>query len=136
DITRLLVYPLSRSELIATMLLGTLFDIPTYIMLPPFVAIVVGWAASPALFILPLALLIAYAQMVLSSQILITALGGILASRRFRDILIVLGALLGSSCYLLQRGAQELFERYVDPDQLASIQLVSILRWFPAGNQA
>lgn len=136
DITRLLVYPLSRSELVATMLLGTLFDIPTYIMLPLFIAIVAGWAASPALLILLPALLLAYVQMVLSSQILLTALGGVLASRRLRDILIILGALLGSSCYLFQRAAFELFERYIEPGQLGAIPVVAILRWLPAGNQA
>lgn len=136
DVTRLLTFPLSRLELIATMLLGTLFDVPTYIMLPLFIAIVVGWIATPAALLLPVALLLAYVLMVLSSQILITVLGGILASRRFRDVLIVLGALLGSSCYLLQQGARTLFERFVEPQQFESLQLLPVLRWMPGGSQA
>ena len=136
DITRLLVYPLSRRELVATMVLGTLFDPPTYLMLPLFLAIVVGWALSPAILILPLALAFAYAHMVLSSQILLTVLGGILASRRVRDVLIVLGALLGSTCYLLQRAFQALFERFIEPLQIQTINLLPALRWFPTGSQA
>ncbi len=136
DITRLLVYPLSRLELVTTMLAGTLLDIPTYIMLPLFVAIFVGWAASPAIFILPLALIIAYVHMVLSSQILLTALGGVIASRRFRDVLIVLGAVVGSSCYLIQRALIELSGRFVDAQALERLEIVSILRWLPGGSQA
>ena len=34
DMTRLLVYPLRQRDLIAAVLLGTLFDYPTYLMLP------------------------------------------------------------------------------------------------------
>lgn len=136
DMTRLLIYPLSRTELIAAMLLGTLFDIPTYLMLPLFLAILVGWAASPALLLLPLALLIAYGLMVLSSQIVVTALGGVLASRRFRDVLVVAGAIVGSSCYLLQQAFQTLAGRFVEPDQIGSVRLLPVLRWLPPSSMA
>lgn len=136
DMTRLLVYPLSRTELLLTMLLGTLFDPPTYLMLPLFLAIIVGWAAGPALLLLPLALLVAYVHMVLCSQIVVTALGSVLASRRFRDVLVVLGALLGSTCYLLQRVFEALFERFLGPLQIESLNLLPALRWFPTGSQA
>lgn len=136
DITRLLVYPLSRRELIATMLLGTLFDPPTYLVLPLFLAIVVGWVLSPALLVLPLALLFAYVHMVLTSQIVVIALGSVLASRRVRDVFLVLGALLGSTCYLLQRAFVALVERFVGPMEIESIRLLPALRWFPTGSQA
>jgi ABC-2 type transport system permease protein len=68
DITRLLVYPMSRRELVAAMLLGTLFDAPTYIMLPLFLAIIAGWATSPALLLLLPVFVVAFAQMIFSSQ--------------------------------------------------------------------
>ncbi len=136
DITRLLVYPLSKRELIATMLLGTLFDIPTYIMLPLFIAIVVGWAATPALLVLAPALLITYVLMILSSQILLTVLGAILSSRRFRDVIFVLGALVGTSCYFLQRGIQALVEHFIDLQQIESLRPLTFLRWTPPGSQA
>lgn len=136
DMTRLLVYPLSRTELIAANLLGTLFDIPTYLMLPLFLAILVGWAASPALLLLPVALVVAFGLMIFSSQIVVTALGGVLSSRRFRDVLIVVGAILGSSCYLLQRAFQALIERFVEPEQITSVRLLPVLRWLPPGSIA
>lgn len=136
DITRLLVYPLSKRELVVAMLVGTLFDVPTYLMLPLFIAIVVGWIATPAVLVLAPALLIAYVHMMLSSQILVTALGAVLASRRFRDVLFVVGALVGTSCYFLQVGVQALFERFIEPQQLESLRPLLILRWTPPGSQA
>lgn len=136
DITRLLVYPLSKRELIATMLLGTLFDVPTYLMLPLFISIVIGWIATPAIVVLAPALLITYVLMILSSQILLTALGAVLSSRRFRDVIFVVGALVGTSCYFLQRGVQALVERFVDIQQIESLRPLAILRWTPPGSQA
>lgn len=136
DMTRLLIYPLSRTELTAAMLLGTLFDIPTYFMLPLFLAIVVGWAASPALLLLLPALLIAYGLMVFSSQIVVTALGGVLASRRFRDVFVAVSAILGMSCYFVQRAFEMLIRRFVEPEDITSLQLLPALRWLPPGSMA
>lgn len=136
DITRLLIYPIPRRELVGAMLLGTLFDAPTYIMLPLFLAIIVGWVTSPALLLLLPVFLIAFAQMVFSSQIALTALGGVISSRRVRDVFLVIGTILGSSCYLLQRALQSLLERFVEPEQLLSIRLLPALRWTPPGSLA
>ncbi len=136
DMTRLLIYPLSRRELIGAMLLGTLFDIPTYFMLPLFLAIVVGWAISPALLVLLPALLIAYGLMILSSQIVLTVMGGVLTSRRFRDVFVAVGAILGMSCYFIQRGFEVLIRRFVEPDDITSLQLLPALRWLPPGSMA
>ena len=136
DMTRLLIYPLSRRELTGAMLLGTLFDPPTYFMLPLFLAIVVGWAASPALLVLVPALLIAYVLMILTSQIVITMLGGVLTSRRFRDVFVAVSAILGMSCYFIQRGFAALISRFVEPDEITSLQLLPSLRWLPPGSMA
>jgi ABC-2 type transport system permease protein len=136
DITRLLVYPLSQRELTAAMLLGTMFDFPTYMMLPLFLAMVVGWATSPALLLLLPVFVLAHAQMIFSSQIAVTALGGILGSRRIRDVFLVVGTILGSSCYVLQRAVQELLQRYVEPEQLLTLRILPALRWLPPGSLA
>lgn len=136
DITRLLIYPIPRRELIAATLLGTLFDAPTYIMLPLFLAIVAGWATSPALILLPPVFLVAHAQMIFSSQSAVTALGGILSSRRVRDVFLIIGAIVGSSCYLLQRALQSLLQRFVAPEQLLALRVLPVLRWTPPGSLA
>lgn len=133
DVTRLLIYPLSRRDMVAGMLLGTLFDYPTYFMLPLFLAILVGWGGSLALPVVLVGVLLCYCQMVFSSQIVLTAAGGIISSRRFRDVAIVLTALLGSSCYLLQRALAEVFMRYVSPERLQSVRPLEALQWLPPG---
>ena len=62
----------------------------------------VFWGASLALPVVLIAVLLCYAHMVFIGLLVGTALGGILQSRRFRDIAIIVTALLGSSCYFLQ----------------------------------
>lgn len=136
DLTRLLVYPIARRDLVAAMILGTLFDYPTYFMLPLFLAILVGWGGTVALPVVLLALLLGYGQMIFSSQLLLAAAGGILSSRRFRDVAIILTALLGSSCYLLQQAAAELFSRYISPEQLQTLRPLLLLQWLPPGAAA
>lgn len=133
DLTRLLVYPLARRDLFASQLLGTLFDVPTYFMLPLFAAVLVGWGLSPALPVVLAGLFLSYAHMIVGSQLILTAAGGILRSRRFRDVAIIVFSLLGSTCYFLQRGLIELFSRYVDFDQLAALRPLRTLQWLPPG---
>lgn len=136
DVTRLLTYPISSRDLTAHMLLGTLLDFPTYIMLPLFIAIIIGWGLGITLPIVLIALLLSYMHMVFASQILLTILGGILQSRRFRDVIIVLSAVLGSTCYFIQQGVIELASRFVDFDTLADWQPLNTLQWLPPGAAA
>lgn len=137
DMTRLLVYPVARRDLAVSFVLGTLFDFPTYLMLPIFLAVIIGWGASPALLILPLALLLAYGHMVLTSQLVVTVAGGILRSRRFRDISILVLSLLGSSCYFLQNGINWTVERFsISPTQIEAWRPLDTLQWLPPGAAA
>ena len=137
DMTRLLVYPVTRRDLAVSFALGTLFDFPTYLMLPIFAAVVIGWGASPALLILPLALLLAYGHMVFTSQLVVTVAGGILRSRRFRDISILVLSLLGSSCYFLQNSIGWAAERFqLDAAQVEMWRPLDTLQWLPPGAAA
>jgi ABC-2 type transport system permease protein len=134
DITRLLVYPIARRDLVVSIFLGTLFDYPTYLMLPLFIAILIGF---PTVWpIVLLALLIAYGQMVVIGQLSQTLLGGILQSRRFRDVAIIIGSLLGSSCYFLQFGFRRWTENAADTvseQALLALRPLNSLQWFPTG---
>ena len=139
DITRLLVYPLPRRDIIASVLLGTLFDYPTYLMLPLLLAVLIGWGASLALPVVIIAILLGFAHMIFIGLLVGTALGGVLQSRRFRDIAIIFTALLGSSCYFLQVGFGRLIENVtqnMSQEELLALQPLPILQWFPTGAAA
>jgi ABC-2 type transport system permease protein len=137
DISRLLIYPIPRRTLFASIILGTVFDYPTYVILPLFVAIFIGF---PALWpIVLLALLIGYGQMFIIGQLSQTLLSGISQSRRFRDVAIVVGSLVGSTCYLWQVG----FQRWVanapdtvDEATILALRPLNFLQWFPTGSLA
>ncbi len=119
----------------ASTLLGTLLDFPTYLALPLFVAVGVGWGANWRWPFVIVALLVAYAHMVLTSQLVLTAAGGLLRSRRFRDVSIVVLSLLGSSCYFINQGVQVLF-RNLDTRQLVGLRPLTYLQWLPPGATA
>jgi hypothetical protein len=139
DITRLLVYPLPQRDIIASVLLGTLFDYPTYLMLPLLLAVLIGWGASLALPVVIIAILLGFAHMIFIGLLVGTALGGVLQSRRFRDIAIIFTALLGSSCYFLQVGFGRLIENVtqnMSQEELLALQPLPILQWFPTGAAA
>ncbi|MDX1414886.1 MAG: hypothetical protein R3293_11895 [Candidatus Promineifilaceae bacterium] len=139
DITLLLIYPLPRRELIASVLLGTLFDYPTYLMLPLLLAVLIGWGASLALPVVIVALILSYAHMVFIGLLVGTAFGGVLQSRRFRDVAIIITALLGSSCYFLQVGLGRVVENLtqtMSQEELLAIRPLPILQWFPTGAAA
>jgi ABC-2 type transport system permease protein len=146
DISRLLIFPISRRDLILSTLLGTLFDYPTYLMLPLLIAIFIGFGLSSAFPIVILAILLSYGHMVLIGQFITVAIGGILQSRRFRDVAIIFFSLLGSSCYFIQVGIQRGLEYLGDSLSLQqeetfaetaiNLQPLNILQWFPTGASA
>ena len=146
DISRLLIFPISRRDLIASTLLGTLFDYPTYLMLPLFIAVFIGFGLSAAFPIVILGILLSYGHMVIIGQFITVSVGGILQSRRFRDVAIVFFSLLGSSCYFLNLGIQRGLSFLTDTlsisqedalsEALINWQPLNLLQWFPTGANA
>lgn len=133
DLSRLLVYPLSTRDLVASALLGTLFDGPSYVTLPFFLAILIGWFDQPWLLPLVLvAILLAYALMMVTGQLVLTSSMGLLRSRRFRDLSIVVFSLLGSSCYLINRFVES-WAQATDAATLRTLEPLLALRWLPPG---
>ncbi|MBW7882306.1 MAG: hypothetical protein H3C34_06685, partial [Caldilineaceae bacterium] len=132
DLSRLLLYPLHTRDLLVSMIVGSLLDAPTYLTLPFFVAMVVGWAGSPALVVLLVAMVLGYLLMLVSGQLVLTASMGLLRSRRFRDISIIVVSLLGSSCYLLSRVTNEVGEA-VAAQGLEHFRPLAALQWLPPG---
>lgn len=136
DITRLLVYPVATRDVIVATLISPIFDYPTYLVLPLFIAVLVGFGVSAALPVVIVGLLLAFAHMVLIGQLVITAVGGLLQSRRFRDVSIIVASLLGSSCYFINIGVQRLTESMsasIAPEDILNLNILGYLQWLPTG---
>jgi hypothetical protein len=136
DVTKLALYPLTRLERMISLLLATLLDIPTLGIAALFSVIVLGWSRPPAalLIVIP-ALLIAYIHIVGLSQLVLACFMGLLRSRRYRDMSIILFALFGSACSISQqviaRSLVGFDFRHGDP--FASLHLAQYLQFAPPG---
>ncbi len=142
DISRLMIYPIRRRDLITAVFLGTLFDYPTYIMLPLFAAIIYGFGSVNSILILLIALLLSYGHLIMIGQLVGTAIGGLLQSRRVRDATIILMSVLGGSCYFLNLATQRFIENMTDRfsegqvETLLAWNPLNILQWLPPGAAA
>ncbi len=136
DLSKLTLFPLTRAELMISLLISTLLDIPTLGLFLVFGAVVAGWSYSLPLGLMALlTMLVFYASVIGTSQLVLALLMRVLQSRRFRDLSIILIVLFSSSGYLCQfavRGVasgnvlrllqQDAFSRY--------------LQWLPPGMAA
>ncbi len=142
DISRLMIYPLRRRDLITAVFLGTLFDYPTYIMLPLFAAIIWSFGSTSTIFILLIALLLSYGHLVMIGQLVGTAIGGLLQSRRVRDATIILMSVIGGSCYFINLATQRVFAHIgnaISTDQMDALLAwnpLDFLQWLPPGAAA
>jgi ABC-2 type transport system permease protein len=133
DVTKLQTYPLTRGEQMVSLLLATLLDMSTIVILSLLAAVIVGWHASlPAVLITVVALALVYVLIVTTSQLLLAALMGILRSRRFRDLMVVFFALFGVSCALINQFVSRAMIGF-RPGDFASWHLERYLQWFPTG---
>jgi ABC-2 type transport system permease protein len=93
-----------------------------------------------------LAILLSYGHMVLIGQFITVAIGGVLQSRRFRDVAIIVFSLLGSSCYFINLAFQSGVERFTESlslqeeeafaEAFMNWQPLDVLQWFPTGAPA
>lgn len=133
DVTKLQIYPLTRGEQMVSLVLATFFDFTTIIIVTLYVAVFIGWHASPiAAAITVVALLAAYIHTVGFSQLILAALMGLLRTRRFRDLTVIVFALFGSAFSL---GSQLVARSFIisDPTSIARVDLATYLRWTPPG---
>lgn len=105
DVTKLQLFPLTRLELMFSLVFSSLFDIWTIFLFVIFGATIVAWwTHSLAVGLMSLlVILVFYVVMVGISQLILALLMRTLQSRRFRDLSIILIALFGSSCYFISR---------------------------------
>lgn len=135
DVTRLQLFPLTRLELMFSLLFSSFFDIWTVFLLVLFaVTIVAWWLHSLAVGLMTLLVVVVfYVVMVAISQLILALLMRTLQSRRFRDLSIIIIALFGSSCYLFNRfafGANNLLNFGT---ALNNGSFSPYLQWLPSG---
>jgi ABC-2 type transport system permease protein len=138
DVTRLQTYPVTRAEQMVALVLVTLMDVSTLFIVGLFVAILVGWnmALNPVALALTLAALaLAYIHIVSLSQLVLATLMGLLRSRRYRDLSIILFAFFGAACAVSGQFISYL-ARGTDITALASLPIVDYLQWTPPGMAA
>ncbi len=134
DVSKLILFPLTRAELMVSLLFSTLLDIPTLGLVLLLAAVVAGWSVSVPVAILAfVTMLIFYVQVVGLSQLVLALFMRILQGRRFRDLSIIIIAVFSSSCYLIQQlvfGGTNYLHLY---DNLKSASFSPYLQWLPSG---
>jgi hypothetical protein len=137
DISKLALFPLTRAELMLSLLFSTLLDVPTLALFLMLAAVVVGWASSiPLALIALLAVLIFYVQVVGMSQLVLALLVRVLHSRRFRDLSIVLLAIFASSFYVFDQFALRGLGSDHFVANLEHLSFSTYLQWLPPGMAA
>ncbi len=136
DLSKLSLFPLTRAELMTSLVISTLLDIPTLALLLIFAAVVAGWAISlPVVLFAVLAMLVFYVQVVGMSQLVLALLMRTLQSRRFRDLSIIIIILFSSSCGILG----QFVGRFANglPGFIGGVAgAAPILQWLPPGMAA
>lgn len=137
DVSKLHTYPITRAERMVSLTISTLFDPATIIILSIFAAVIVGWHASVAATVITLlALGLLYIHVVGASQFTLAVLVGLLRSRRYRDLSIIIFALMSVACSLSGQFATTLL-RHIDGIQfLGRLHLGHYLQWAPPGMAA
>ncbi len=137
DISKLALFPLTRAELMLSLIFTSLLDIPTIGLLIVLAAVVAGWSVSLPLTLMAfLTMIVFYAQVIGISQLVLALLARVLQSRRFRDLSIILIGVVSSSCYLIQQfvlrglGVEHIYENM----QTGTIS--PYLQWSPPGMAA
>lgn len=134
DLSKLQLFPLTRAEMMISLLFSTLLDIPTIGLLLLLGAVVAGWAVSlPVAIMAVLTMLVFYVQLVAISQLVLALLMRTLQSRRFRDLSIIILALFSASCYLAQQlafGGSRYLQLY---QNLQAGTYSPYLQWLPSG---
>ncbi|GLV57363.1 hypothetical protein KDH_41990 [Dictyobacter sp. S3.2.2.5] len=136
DISKLALFPLTRGELMLSLVFSTLLDIPTVGLVIALAAVVAGWATSiPLALMALLSMLVFYVQLVAASQLVLALLQKVLQSRRFRDLSVILIVLLSSSGYLCQFAVRGFINRG-SYDTLLQAHISPYLQWLPPGMAA
>lgn len=136
DLTKLMVYPLRRRELVSAMVVGTVFDFTTLLTIPIFWSVLAAWSKGGAFPFGLVALMVLWANMVIGYQLVATTLVGLFQSRRFRDFLLVFVSLVALAIWSLHfwvDNVSEQFRAAFESGALDQIRPLDALQWLPPG---
>jgi ABC-2 type transport system permease protein len=145
DITRLFHYPVAPRVLFTAAVLGSFLDLMTVLAMPLLLIAIIAFTNSlPALIFVLLALLIFIFQMLALSQTLVLAGAGVLRSRRWRDLMLLLVpiifmAIVVAPQFFLNNSLHTFFNaqsQLVNWSQLFSHPAWNLLAYFPPGMAA
>lgn len=133
DITRLFSYPISSLQIYIGSILSSFIDFPVLLALPLFVAALIGFSGSvPAAVCTFIALALFLFHTLALSQAIVLVSAGALRSRRWRDIMAVIGPLLALAWYLLFQVAPRYMVR-ADWHTLLDNPIWAWVNYCPAG---
>ncbi len=137
DLSKLALFPLTKLELMTSLLFSTLLDVPTIGLFLVLGGAVAGWALSvPLTLFTLLTMLIFYAQIVGISQLVLALLARTLQSRRFRDLSVILIILFSSSCYIFSQLVARGLGSANFTNALKNATFSHYLQWLPPGMAA
>lgn len=133
DITRLFLYPLSSRQIFLGAIFGSFLDFPVLLALPTLLAILVGFIHNlPGIPIIVLAVAFFLFQTIATYQALLLLAAGFLRSRRYRDVVIVLGPVLAILVYVsFQVLPRQLIQ--MDYHRIVASRAWDIINYLPPG---
>lgn len=137
DLTKLATYPVTRAERMFSLILGTFFDPSTLIILGLCAAVFVGWRGdviATGITIVAVALL--YVHVIGISQLTLGVLVGLLRTRRYRDLSIVIFAMMSVACSLSGQFLSTALRQVGGIAFLGRIDVGRYVQWLPPGMAA
>ncbi len=137
DPTKLFVFPLTTTTIFFAGVLGAFLDLPVVFLLPMLLVILIGFGQTLASVLFTVAALALFMLQTLAfSQTCLTALLGLLKSRRFQDAVTIIVPLISVSTYVALQVLPPQVFRNVDwsnPEHVANIRFTAKLIWLPSG---
>ncbi len=135
DPVRLELLPLTRGRLLVGLFAASLVGVAPAMTLVALTGTVHGFAPrGPGALLVVVAVLVELALCVVGSRALVTALSGLLRSRRGRDFLVALSALVGVGIAIVWNAAAHFLDD-VEPERVSSAltRVADAVGWLPPG---
>ena len=133
DVTRLFIYPISNRQIFLATIIGSVVDFTVILLFPLLVAIIVGFTRSPISFLLAgVAVVLFLFHTLVLGQALMLASSSLLNSRKSKDLMMVLGPVLGFGIYIFFRSMSEWGVK-VDWGGMLKSRTWDVANYLPAG---
>ncbi len=136
NLSKLNLFPLTRWELMLSLLFSTLLDIPTLALVLLLGAVVVGFGvfvSIPMTLFSLLVMLVFYVQIIAVSQLVLALLQRTLQSRRFRDISVIIIIVFSSLGGIGGQSLSRVFAAQASDGLLTNLRVSGYLQWVPSG---